>query len=421
MGSGLALKSDPAPIVACTISRDVQKFDLLIDDMEVELGEGWGDLQLSEARAFFDQPEASSVEFVAIAVDSEDEGDIGLIGEIIRAATDKKIKVILIADNVSTAGLHQLLKLGANDFVPYPLPERALHEAIMRIRTPDAAPALPVPVAKDSAETPAIGQQMGGRSALFAVQNLSGGTGATTLATNLAWEMCNIDKKTPPTVCILDFDLQTGSVATYLDLPRREVILELLSDTSLMDEDAFRQALQTFQDRLKVFTAPSEVLPLDMIGPEDVERVLELAKTSFDIVVVDMPHTIVQWTETVLARSDVFFATLELDMRSAQNTMRFIKALQSEDLPLEKVHFVLNRGPRMTDLNGKSRVKRLAESLGVKIATQLSDGGKQVTQCADHGVPMADMAKKNALRKDILKLASSLHAAMLSDVNAKTA
>jgi len=33
-----------APIVACTISRDVQNFDLLIEDMETVLGESWGDL-----------------------------------------------------------------------------------------------------------------------------------------------------------------------------------------------------------------------------------------------------------------------------------------------------------------------------------------------------------------------------------------
>ena len=70
---------------------------------------------------------------------------------------------------------------------------------------------------------------------------------------------------------------------------------------------------------------------------------------------------------------------------------------------------MLNRGPRMTDLNGKGRVKKLSESLGVKISTMLVDGGKQVTETADHGVPLLEMAKKNPLRKDINKLAVTLH------------
>jgi pilus assembly protein CpaE len=248
------------------------------------------------------------------------------------------------------------------------------------------------------------------------VQSLAGGTGATTLAVNLAWELATVDKKAAPSVCLIDFDLQFGSASTFLDLSRRETIVEMLTDTASIDGDSFRQALQTYEGKLSVFTAPAEIIPLDMIGPEDVDRILTQASELFDIIVIDMPGVIQTWTETVLNRCDIYFATMELDMRSAQNALRFIKAVESEELPIEKVNFVLNRAPKGLDLTGKSRVKRLADSLKIKIATQLSDGGKQVTQCADHGVPMAEMAKKNVLRKDIMKLASSLYAAMLSDV-----
>jgi pilus assembly protein CpaE len=61
MSSGLALQpeSEPSAIVACTVSRNVHRFDLLIEDMEAELGEGWGDLGFDEARAFLGQPEAN--------------------------------------------------------------------------------------------------------------------------------------------------------------------------------------------------------------------------------------------------------------------------------------------------------------------------------------------------------------------------
>jgi pilus assembly protein CpaE len=71
---------------------------------------------------------------------------------------------------------------------------------------------------------------MGGQGAVFAVQNLAGGTGATTLSVNLAWELANVDKKKSPSVCLIDFDLQFGSVATYLDLPRRDIVLEFLQE-----------------------------------------------------------------------------------------------------------------------------------------------------------------------------------------------
>ena len=44
MASNELLQSDQSPLQACTISRDVQNFDLLIEDMETALGENWGDL-----------------------------------------------------------------------------------------------------------------------------------------------------------------------------------------------------------------------------------------------------------------------------------------------------------------------------------------------------------------------------------------
>ena len=47
----LIKKSDPAPIRACTVSRDVQAFEFLIDDMEAILGEAWGDLHKGPSRA----------------------------------------------------------------------------------------------------------------------------------------------------------------------------------------------------------------------------------------------------------------------------------------------------------------------------------------------------------------------------------
>ena len=119
-----------------------------------------------------------------------------------------------------------------------------------------------------------------------------------------------------------------------------------------------------------------------------------MARNQFDYVVVDMPSTLVQWSETVLTSAHVYFAMLELDMRSAQNALRFKRALQSEELPFEKLRYVMNRAPKFTDLSGKSRVKRMAESLSISIDVQLPDGGKPVTQANDHGLPLANPPPK---------------------------
>lgn len=392
-----------APIVACTISRDVQNFDLLIEDMEDVLGESWGDLGFAEALAFFSQPEAEQMEFIALALDETDEDNLVLMTEIIGQAKSRDIKVILIAEDVTPAALHSLLRKGADEFVPYPLPEGELAQAIQRVRAKDEAP-VPEPV---TAPTLKAGAQKDG--ALIVVHGLAGGTGSTTMAVNLAWELAKVDKNDAPSVCLLDLDLQFGAVATFLDLPRREVVYDMLSETENMDEEIFGHALLTYEDTLQVLTAPTDMLPLDLITSEDVTRVLQMARNQFDYVIVDMPSTLVQWSEAVLNMAHIYFAMIELDMRCAQNTLRFKRALQSEELPVEKLRYVLNRAPKFTDLNAKGRVKRMAESLSISIDVQLPDGGKSITQANDHGMPLASSAPKSPLRKELMKLAASIH------------
>ena len=413
------LQSETAPILACTISQDVQNFDLLIDDMEVEMGEAWGDLSFDDALYFLAKPDAASLQFVAVAVNSEDEDKLGLISDIVRQAKTSGIKVILVADQISPMALHQLLRMGADDFIPYPLPDGTLHDAIERAKAPSPATQGPMVAlaaaeanvlhAPDAAAKAPAFRATGDRDGVvLPVHGLAGGVGASTFATNLAYELANLEKN-GPRVCLLDFDFQYGSTATYLDLPRKDAVFELLSDTANADSDQLLRAMLTFNDKLHVLTAPSDMLPLDIIAPEDIERIINMARANFDYVVIDMPKTIVAWTETVLTYAHVYFALIELDLRSAQNVLRLVRALKAEGLPHEKLRFALNKAPRFTELSAKSRAKRMAESLGISIEVSLPDGGVQVTEANDHGMPLSEQAAKNPLRKEIQKLAKSLH------------
>ncbi len=408
-------QSAPAPILACTVSRDVQNFDLLIEDMEALLGEAWGDLGFEDALTFLGQPDADTLEFIALAIDSEDENTLDLLGELIARAAARGIKVVLIAEDVTPASLHKLLRGGADEFAPYPLPEGELAAAVARIRAraeaARLAAQLPVPVE-------GVQLKGGGDGVLIAAHGLAGGCGVTTFAVNLAWELATVRKDGAPRVCLIDLGLQFGTVATHLDLPRRDAVFELLSDIPSMDGDSFGQALTSYEDKLQVFTAPPDLLPLDMLSPEDVKTLLDTAREHFDFVVVDLPTTISHWTDTVLTEAQVYFALVELDMRSAQNALRLKRALQSEDLPFEKIRFVLNHAPKFTDLSGKARAKRMAEGLGIEFSVMLPDGGKQVQMAGDHGQPLVRQAGKNPLRKEIAKLAAELYAIGQSDAEA---
>lgn len=409
MTTGTALNLENAvAVTACTVSSDPTDFELLAEDMFVEFDDKWTALDFNQAAHFLSQPSASLLQVMAVAVTAEDEHDLHRVVHLIRDARAAGIEVILVAEGIGPIALHQLMRAGAQDFIPYPLPEGALADALERIRT--AAQPAPAPV-QPAAQVPAQPAPARGREGvILPVHGLSGGVGASTFAVNLAWEVALLGAKQGQRVALIDLDFQYGSVATYLDLPRRDAVFELLSDAQRIDAETLSQAMEVYKDTLHVLTAPAESLPLDFVGPADIKRLLDVAADSFDLVVVDMPSTLVAWTETVLHAAPCYFAMIEMDMRSAQNALRFIRLLKAEELPHEKVRYILNRAPGFADLSGKSRVKRLAESLSITLEVQLPDGGKAITHANDHGSPLAESAKKNALRKDILKMASSVHA-----------
>jgi len=58
-----------------------------------------------------------------------------------------------------------------------------------------------------------------------------------------------------------------------------------------MDSESLLQAMSSYEDTLQVLTAPFDMIPLDLVGPDDIKRIIELAASHFDYVIIDMPST----------------------------------------------------------------------------------------------------------------------------------
>ncbi|MEM8870560.1 MAG: AAA family ATPase [Pseudomonadota bacterium] len=399
----LKVKADDIEVFA--IARSIDEFPALVDDLNKELSGRWSPLPLKNSESAIKSGAGSDLEIAIVAVSSEDESDLSSATRTVQTARDHGLKVLLVAKDVSPTALHQLLRVGADDFAPYPLPEGALNESITKMRS----------TVRESEAEKRKSKERKRNGIVIPIYSIAGGVGASTFAVNLAWELSLLTKKTDKRVCILDFNFQFGSVSTYLDLPRREAIYELISDPSTMDHHTLSQALTSYKTRMAVLTSPMDALPLDIIAPEDIARMIQIAQASYDFVVIDMPQALVHWFDQVLKMSETFFAVMEVDMRSAQNCLRFLRALKGEDLPYEKVQFALNRAPGFTDLNGKARAKRLAESLGVEINIMLPDGGKAVASACDEGSPLAESAAKNPLRREIKSIAQTIFDAVVAE------
>jgi len=384
-------------IEAFAATRDIKHFPELTDELSEHFAKNWAVGSFKEATESLNRGSLDNLEVIFVCVDGSDEANIEPISTFIKGVKARGLKIILIASDISAAGLHQLMRHGADDFVPSPPPKDAIGDALARMRS-DAE--------KVVAQAPAAKKRR--RGMILPVYGVAGGVGSSTFAVNLAWEMAIHDKKSSIKVAILDLNFQSGSVSTYLDLGFRESVSEMLNNIENLDADMFAESLTSFKSRLAVLTAPPEIFPLDIIKGNDVDTILSFARESYDFVIVDMPTTLVDWSANVLQMAETYFAIMELDMRSAQNMMRFLRVLKAEELPEEKLQFALNFAPAFTDLNGKARAKRFSESLGIDINILLPDGGKQVLAASDQGRPLADAAPKNPLRKEIRKIAAAL-------------
>ncbi|HUF55772.1 MAG TPA: AAA family ATPase [Thermohalobaculum sp.] len=397
----LSFKRDAAaaPAEALVFFEGFADVEPLAEDLDEEFGpDQWIEAATGDVdRAI--QSVRGTTDLALVTIGTDDPATIDATARLIRKAREAGLMVLLVVGEVSSRSMHLLMREGVADFAPYPEPREALREAIQRLR-----------LARSSGKNTALvahgGAQRKGR--VIGVYGVAGGVGASTLCVNLAWELCNLVRRDGHRVALLDFNFQYGSIATFLDVPRREAVYELVSEASALDQTSFAQALSTYQDRMHVLTAPRESLPLDIVSPSDISTIIALARESFDYVVIDMPQALMNWSEQVYTSADAFLAVMETDMRSAQNMFRFLRTLKSEGMTLQRLRFLLNRAPGMTELSAKARVRRVAESLGIEFAHQLPDGGRQVAAACDQGVPLSEAAKGNPLRKEIAKYAQRL-------------
>jgi len=384
-------------IDAFAATRDISRFPQLSDELSGQFAKNWAVGSFREAMESLKRGSLDAVEVVVVCVDRSDEHDLEPILDFIDGVKSRGAKTILVANDVNPISLHKLLQHGADDFIPYPFPENAFASSLLRLRE-----------TAEQAVAANTGAPSNRRGLILPVYGLAGGVGATTFAVNLAWELATFDKKSTKRVAILDLNFQSGSVATYLDLGRRDAVTEMLTDIENLDASVLKQAMTSYKSRLAVLTAPPESLPYDIVDGDAIHQLLTLAQASYDYVVVDLPPAIVSWSADVLQLAEIYFTLINLDMRSAQNLIRFIRTLKAEELSDIKLQYILNFAPSFTDISGKARAKRFSESLGVDINVLLPDGGKAVLAACDQGTPLGEAAPKNALRKEISKIAESL-------------
>jgi pilus assembly protein CpaE len=229
----------------------------------------------------------------------------------------------------------------------------------------------------------------------------AGGVGATTLAIQTALTM--LAGKEKATACLVDLDFQNGSCAFHLDT---ESLLDLDAigpNPQRLDAQLFEVMLSPHPSGMMVLAAPNRPAETRAPDPAVVMKLLDLAVTRFDYVVIDLPRTWFAWTDAVVSGSNKVFVVTETTvpgLKLASNLANAMVAKLGEDL---KPRVIVNRFEQKMFGSGLKR-SDLEGALKEKFAGTVSNNYRLVREAIDRGVPLDAVEKGSNVAMDLRKV-----------------
>ncbi len=172
------------------------------------------------------------------------------------------------------------------------------------------------------------------------VFSLRGGAGVTSIAANLATGLAQLWNKE---TALVDLALTAGQAALMLNLPLRNTWADLAHmDTGEIDQEVLSQTLRSHPSGVHILSAPRRVEESELIDAAKVSRVLEILQTSYDYIVLDLPHN---FAETTLAGLDVaeeILVVLAPELASVRSTAMALEVFETLNYSLDSTHLILN-------------------------------------------------------------------------------
>jgi pilus assembly protein CpaE len=229
------------------------------------------------------------------------------------------------------------------------------------------------------------------------VFSAKGGTGKTTIATNLA---VTLQAATNRRVCLVDLDLAFGDVAICMHLTPERTLIDAV-DATYPDRQAKIDALVTaYRPGLDCILAP--------VGPGDAERipaavvdeVVKALRERYDYVVIDTPSQLSEHVLAALDRSDQHVLLTTPELPALKNLRLTLDMLDLLSYPRDARALVFNR----SDDDAGLQADEIEETLKYPIAANVP-ASRDVPVSINRGVPLAAAKPDHAVSRAIRRLA----------------
>lgn len=303
------------------------------------------------------------------------------------------LKIIAAIARADVSLVKTLVRQGICDVAELPFQAEELAAQILDVCSADVA---------DQADLP-LGP-------LYAVVRSVGGSGSTSVLTHLA---AAVFQAAPAgsDVCVADLDLQGGEVAAYVGLPAPVTVAALIEAGDRLDDDLVNSTILASRYGFSVVAAPEAIMPLDLVGVDQINTVLTSLRRRFAYVLVDLPADWTNWSLSIAASANAVLLVTDSSIAGLRQGRRKIDLLKSVGVERTAVKLIANRTERRLFRNVGT--EDIAEALRAEVVATLGDEGGNLRAAQDQGALLTDTVGKNGYTKSIDALARQLAAGEL--------
>jgi pilus assembly protein CpaE len=179
-----------------------------------------------------------------------------------------------------------------------------------------------------------------GSGRVITVFSPKGGTGKTVTATNLATSFAKYAGKR---TLLLDLDLQFGDAAIMLGIEPEKTIQDLVTAPGELDPEKLAGYITRHSSGLDVLPAPIRPEDAELVTEAKLARLIEVAKESYDLIVVDTSPFFHGPMLATLDQTDDLLLLCGLDVPTIKNVRLSLQTLQLLSFPPDRIRVVLNR------------------------------------------------------------------------------
>lgn len=319
-------------------------------------------------------------ELTVLVLSPDQEGALAVLGELHH---QEGSRVLVVGPAADSKLVLRCLRSGAEDFVDEGELENDLKTALQRLRTADIANSLSEP------------------GKLIVVLGPSGGCGSSTLAVNVATVLAKEHKSS----LLVDLKLETGDLASLLDLKPTHTLANLCQYATRMDRVMFERSLVRHSSGVHLLASPQMLADISFVTPEGIRQALTLARVLFPYIIVDLDHSFRTEQTQVLRQADIVLLVLRLEFTSLRNTRRTLDYLEQMGVTRERIRLVVNRYGQPKEVPAA----KAEEALGMKIHHYLPDDPRSIIRANNNGVPVVIESPSAKISKSVVGLALSVN------------